>query len=936
MVPHRAAALSAEEIRDVNTRYHDVAADHYDAKWGIDFGELGRDQVPAKLRKALGREPRQLRALARDRRRHRLLHAEPAARRADRRGDLHATSRRGCSQTLARQRRALGLDVSRPQPADAERLPFADESFDLVLGHAVLHHIPDLRARVRGVPARAAPGGTLAVRGRALALRRPPRARAQALRDGASRRSGAARSAPRRAPAARRRGDRRTRSSASSTCTPSRPASWRAPRAARASATCASAARSWSRTGSAGPTARSRRRADPSDVPWAWRQYAYRGYLLLQELDRRLLESRLPPAIFYNLLLSARKPRRSLEPPRTARAIVRGRRLDSQACPSRPPAAASRCSRWGSSRCRARACRCTSSRTATGDDRALPRGRAGRARARVRDRVAVRRGAQGGRLRVRDRAGARAHGRRPHEHPRARHAAVSAARAPGRPALPGGRGRVPRRRAADEERRRRGRREPRASSTASWSSRRPTATLDERRAARDGRLRAWPRRSSSAPTPSRSCSSCARRTRACACSRCCCAPRSSGSSSRARAGARALERQGPLRLSAPSALFRQAADLLGDLQHEQREFAQDLRLAGGVVAEAHRAVVRRARRSCSTEPGRGGSEVCSAAGRAGLPGSRAPARAAGRSVSACGGATPLQCTPPSSLTSSVSRACGVAPLRVHDEQVGGRDAAAAAERDVASAAGSDAAGARRDRRRALSASPHALTATPPRRGSPAPVSAPVAPQHGLHAAEEQVELAEAHDLRRPRRRRARRGRCRARRRPRRPRSARAARRTAARASRPWSTDADDRLQDRRADAVGAGAAEHELDLAVAQHDRRRHHARHPPPGRMAVKAERVEVLLAHHVVEVDAGAGHDDARALAVGARHAARAAVGVEHRDVRRRAEPAAEEALEEARLAEPLEELRRALALGGAPSPRRRRAAPAATGSRSSSASA
>jgi hypothetical protein len=36
--------------------------------------------------------------------------------------------------------------------------------------------------------------------------------------------------------------------------------------------------------------------------------YAYRGYLMLQELDRRLLESRLPPAIFYNLMLAARKP----------------------------------------------------------------------------------------------------------------------------------------------------------------------------------------------------------------------------------------------------------------------------------------------------------------------------------------------------------------------------------------------------------------------------------------------------------------------------------------------------------------------------------------------------------------------------------------------------------------------------------------------------
>jgi hypothetical protein len=49
--------------------------------------------------------------------------------------------------------------------------------------------------------------------------------------------------------------------------------------------------------------------AAPDDVPWAWRQYAYRGYLMLQGLDRKLLESRLPPAVFYNLLIAARKPR---------------------------------------------------------------------------------------------------------------------------------------------------------------------------------------------------------------------------------------------------------------------------------------------------------------------------------------------------------------------------------------------------------------------------------------------------------------------------------------------------------------------------------------------------------------------------------------------------------------------------------------------------
>ena len=56
--------LSTEEIRDVNTRYHDVAADHYDSKWGIDFGELGREQVLAKVRKALGRTARPLPPLA--------------------------------------------------------------------------------------------------------------------------------------------------------------------------------------------------------------------------------------------------------------------------------------------------------------------------------------------------------------------------------------------------------------------------------------------------------------------------------------------------------------------------------------------------------------------------------------------------------------------------------------------------------------------------------------------------------------------------------------------------------------------------------------------------------------------------------------------------------------------------------------------------------
>ena len=49
--------------------------------------------------------------------------------------------------------------------------------------------------------------------------------------------------------------------------------------------------------------------ADPDTVPMAWRQYAYHGYIALQKVDRALLEPRLPPAIFYNLMIAGRAPR---------------------------------------------------------------------------------------------------------------------------------------------------------------------------------------------------------------------------------------------------------------------------------------------------------------------------------------------------------------------------------------------------------------------------------------------------------------------------------------------------------------------------------------------------------------------------------------------------------------------------------------------------
>src|ERR687889_611387 len=52
-----AAPATNTEILDVNRRYHDVAADEYDAKWGISFAANGQEQVVGKLAKLLGERP---------------------------------------------------------------------------------------------------------------------------------------------------------------------------------------------------------------------------------------------------------------------------------------------------------------------------------------------------------------------------------------------------------------------------------------------------------------------------------------------------------------------------------------------------------------------------------------------------------------------------------------------------------------------------------------------------------------------------------------------------------------------------------------------------------------------------------------------------------------------------------------------------------------
>ena len=300
------APATADKIRDVNIRYHDLAASDYDAKWGIDYGRSGQAQVTGKLAKALGSEPGSYgRALE--------IGAGTGyfslnLRRAGVIGEAVATDiSPGMLETLSASAERLGVDV-RTVRCEADKLPFADESFDLIFGHAVLHHLPDLDAAFAEFQRVLRPGGTLAFCGEPSRygdlISQVPKRAAVALAPAWRRLMRATKRDYFAAPDGREEADLEWLVDVHAFTprrlgTLARDNDFEDVRVAGEELTA-----TWfgwmNRTLEA--------TAEPEGVPWLWRQYAYRGYLTLQSLDRAVLERRLPAAIFYNLLISARKP----------------------------------------------------------------------------------------------------------------------------------------------------------------------------------------------------------------------------------------------------------------------------------------------------------------------------------------------------------------------------------------------------------------------------------------------------------------------------------------------------------------------------------------------------------------------------------------------------------------------------------------------------
>lgn len=143
--------------------YHDWESQRYDDKWSVGFDDRCRAYVCGRFTAVAGEQGR------------------PYARSLEvgcgtgfftlnlllagvvREGHLSDISP-GMVAAAQDNAERLGLTVD-GRVADAEALPYPDDSFDLVVGHAVIHHVPDVELALREMRRVLRPGGRLVLCG---------------------------------------------------------------------------------------------------------------------------------------------------------------------------------------------------------------------------------------------------------------------------------------------------------------------------------------------------------------------------------------------------------------------------------------------------------------------------------------------------------------------------------------------------------------------------------------------------------------------------------------------------------------------------------------------------------------------------------------------------------------------------------------------------
>ena len=147
--------------KQANVLYHDAAAKAYDSKWAISFEPRSTRYVRDRAKWMLPSD-RYRRVLEIGCGTGFLILNLWLAGFVE---EAHACDiSAGMLEVCAESARRLGCDL-KLRVADAERLPYEDGEFDLVVGHAVLHHLPEPEAALGEMHRVLRPGGAVWILG---------------------------------------------------------------------------------------------------------------------------------------------------------------------------------------------------------------------------------------------------------------------------------------------------------------------------------------------------------------------------------------------------------------------------------------------------------------------------------------------------------------------------------------------------------------------------------------------------------------------------------------------------------------------------------------------------------------------------------------------------------------------------------------------------